>query len=277
MQKIDPDFLFTMGASIHPLRQIADLFGADAVNAIVRAHDAVLGATVANNIYLPSLKQSRPVGERFCEMLRQIHSRTQEADWDQLLTEEEVAAILRMIVEFEGTYITEMRNAAIYYIAPHSAFDIEELIANGEKLFPKSLEAKVPEAMRDVKDGAKALAYHLWTSSGYHFHRANEAVLRAYFDHVAVGIKRDPKATMGNLVKTLKDKKLGHTPILSALESVIVFHRNPLAHPGDFIEDADEAVSLYAQIRSTVGYMLDELPGPPPPIVVQAFPVPINP
>ena len=134
MQKIDPEFLFTMGASIQPLRQIGELFGADAVNAIVKAHDAALAA-IASSIYMPSLKQSRPVGERFCETLRLIHSRTQESDWDQCLTEHEVSAILNMIVEFQGTYITEMRNAAIYYIAPHSALDIEELITNGEKLF----------------------------------------------------------------------------------------------------------------------------------------------
>jgi hypothetical protein len=276
VQKIDPEFLFKLGSSITPLRQIENLYGAEIVNAIVKAHDAVLAAAVGNTIYQPSLKQSPSVGERLCEVLRLVHSRTQEEDWEQVLTDQEIGAILAVLVEFEGTYITELRNAAIYYIAPHSAFDIEELIANGEKLFPRSLNDKVPAAMRDVKDGAKALAYHLWTASGYHFHRANETVLRAYFDHVAVGIQRDPKWTMGKLVKKMIENKAGKRTILAALENIIEFHRNPLAHPGDFIEDADEAVSLYAQIRSAMGYMLDELPSPPPPVVVQAFPTQIN-
>lgn len=277
VQKIDPGFLFTLGAAIRPLWRVTDLWGLEAASTVKTARDAVTLAT-HRSIYLPSLRQTRPLGDRLLDTLNLVLARIEMPEWDGSLADEEREAILSALLEFEGAYITEMRNAAIYYIAPHSAFDIEELIENGHKLFPKSLNDKVPEAFRDAKEGAKALAYHLWTASGYHFHRANEAVLRAYFDLVAVGVQRDPKWAMGKLIEKMKEHKVGKKPILAALGNIIEFHRNPLIHPQDFIENADEAVSLYTAIRSAVGYMLDELPdlAPPPLVRMETSPPPIQ-
>jgi hypothetical protein len=260
VQRIDPGFLFELGAAIRPLWKLTDSFGVETTTILTNAQSAVYLAT-QSSIYNPSLKQARAHGEMLLNNIAAVSARANTEGWDGSASDEEVSAILNALLQFEGSYLTEMRNAAIYYIAPHSGLDIERLTDHGEEIFPKSLNDKVPEAMRDVKEGAKALAYHLWTASGYHFHRANEAVLRRYFDHVAGGaIQRDPKWAMGKLIEKLKEKKLGKRPIIAALANIIEFHRNPLIHPQDFINDSDEAISLYTAIRSAMGYMLDELP-----------------
>jgi hypothetical protein len=278
VKKIDPGYLLGMGASLYPLWKLADVQWFDVASVLTTARDATRSAIYEGNLYVPSLRQARALGREFVRVLEQVLQRVETPEWDMVISEPEVQAVHDALLAFQSAYITELRNAAIYYVEPHSGFDIEQLIDNGICLFPKSLISKVPDAERDVRDGAKALAYRLWTASGYHFHRANEAVLRAYFDHVAAGVvQRQPKATMGKLVEKMKEKNLGKRAIWSALFNIIEFHRNPLIHPEDHIDDEDEAVSLYTAIRSAMGYMLNELPGAAPPPTIAPPPLILSP
>ena len=277
MRKIDPGYLYETGASIRPLVRVGEAWGVETAAILTNARDAIYLAIYPENLYAAALKQARALGDNLLAILNRVIARIddQSNPWDGTLTDQEIRAIIGAYVVFEGAYTTELRNAAIYYIAPHSAFDIEELIQSGWKLFPQSLDHKVPEAMRDVNEGAKALAYQIWTASGYHFHRANEAVLRRYFDHVAGPRKRQPTWTMGTLCKKMRKWGVGKIPIIAAQENIIEFHRNPLAHPEHFIADAEEAVSLYTSIRAAIGYILPELPEPPP--VIQTVIAPPGP
>lgn len=89
--------------------------------------------------------------------------------------------------------------------------------------------------------GARSLAFELWTAMGFHFHRADEAELRRYYDSL-IGSRERPKVlTMGIMLASLNKHDL--------LANIITFHRNPIAHPDQHIESSDEALSLYAAIR----------------------------
>ena len=61
----------------------------------------------------------------------------------------------------------------------------------------------------------------------------------------------------------LKRNNIGDEQVNVALENIKEFHRNPNSHPGDFVEDAEQAFSLVASIRAAMGYMLDRLPYQP--------------
>ena len=45
-----------------------------------------------------------------------------------------------------------------------------------------------------------------------------------------------------------------------ALENIKEFHRNPIAHPGEQINSAEECLELVAALRAAMGYMLEALP-----------------
>jgi hypothetical protein len=132
------------------------------------------------------------------------------------------------------------------------------LVEDGAQLFPRSINLKAPEAYNDISEGAKALAFELWTAAAFHFHRANEAVLRRYFDIYLE--KRPYPCTMGTMLRDLKQKEVGHAQVLSALDCLTVFHRNPNSHPGHFVDDSSQAFHLVSAINAAMGYMLDELP-----------------
>lgn len=267
MQRIDPAWLYNVGAAIRPLSKVStetDWFE-DAAS-FVNAREQVAVAINANNLYSASLRQSVPRGVDLWHVINNMISRMGNDDWIGFFNAGEVKVLQDALTAFESAYLTELQNSSTYYVSPKGGFDLEYLIHGGEELFPESMAAKVPAAVPDVKEGARSLAFELWTGSGFHFHRANETVLRDYMDHEAPG-KRGPKSPMGWIVREMKKLGVGHPPILAALDNLIEFHRNPLAHPQHTIETKDEALSLYAAIRAAMGYMLDKLPDPPPSVL----------
>ena len=65
---------------------------------------------------------------------------------------------------------------------------------------------------------------------------------------------------MGTMLKYLSDRSLGDEQVVVALKNITKFHRNPNSHPGQFVDDAEQAFSLVAVVRAAMGYMLDLLP-----------------
>jgi hypothetical protein len=271
MQKIDPGFLYHAGAAMRPLARITvDSEWLDIYAILATAKDTV-SAIIDHSIYARSLKQARWRGQALVEHIQNIAGRMVSApNWQgQKFTYDEVGDLQSHYWNFESALLVELQNAAIYYVLPKGGFDMEYLIGAGEELFPQSLGAKAPYALADVREGARSLAFQLWTGAGFHFHRANESVLRRYMDQVAPG-KRTARMTMGQMVHKMTKLNVGDKVVLSALENLIQLHRNPLAHPEHSIETQDEAISLYAAIRAAMGYMLDQIP--PAPIITPVAP-----
>lgn len=64
---------------------------------------------------------------------------------------------------------------------------------------------------------------------------------------------------MADYLNILRTKKLGDPKVLSVLQSIKDLHRNPIMHPEERIASVDEAISLLAAIRASIGYMLDRI------------------
>ena len=176
----------------------------------------------------------------------------------------DIINVNRAFSAFEPVMLAELQQVSTFVVFQKGGFDNRFLVDDGKQLFPESLSLKVPEAINDVNIGARCMAFELWTAMAFHFHRANEAVLRLYFDKVAGSTALSAKKkTMGAMISHLEQKQIGDLNILASLRNITVFHRNPIAYPDHSIENVDEALSLYAAVRAAMGYMLNELPERP--------------
>jgi hypothetical protein len=189
-------------------------------------------------------------------------------DLEQVFEGYQAFALKDSLREFETIMAAEMAVADSYLVAKKRGFDTFVLIEGGEQLFPPSLQEKVPEAVADVKAGARCLAFELFTASGYHFHRANEAVVRKYYDAIAGGKERPKSQNMGDYLNAMKTQKLGDEKVLAALWALKDLHRNPLAHPEHSIANADDAIALLGSINAAVVYMLAAIPALPKPAIL---------
>ena len=106
-------------------------------------------------------------------------------------------------------------------------YDVEELVSQGEGLFPDDLPNKVPEAVSDIQQATKCLAFELPTACGFH-RRLLKSVIRRYFDAVTGGAERPANRNIGDYLSKMKELGKGDAKVMAALKDLKDLHRNPL-------------------------------------------------
>lgn len=267
MQKIDAGYLYELGALIRPLRSLS--YSASASTEIWQWHSTLVAAHEAiqqfifGSIYRQSLRTTphyaAALSNCIATLLEEIR-KPEYNDGTKKINFTDAYPMMQAFDKFEPVMIAELQAASIFYVAPRGGFDTERLIDEGVMLFPESILAKVPECKGDLRQAAKCIAFDLPTAAGFHLHRANEAVLRHYFDYEAGHEERPKVLSMGTLLGELKKIEKGDKRIIAALDNIKEFHRNPLMHPDHTLADVNEAIDLYCAIRSAMSYMLEVLP-----------------
>jgi len=271
MLRIDGAYLYELGAK---LRAILTLTEADTkklrINHVVSPAHETLKGFLETSVFTPHIRTVRGYAAKLVSTLHELEIDFNDLDsFDEPVSGWRISHLKEEFRAFEATLLAELQNSPLYLVFSKGGFDVVCLTDAGLTLFPSDLQQKVPGAVADATAAAKCLAFELFTAAGFHLHRANEAVLRCYFDEVA-GVSNRPKSrNIGDYLKKMRDLKVGDPKVLDVLQSIKDLHRNPLMHPEDEIADADEAISLYAAIRAAIGYMLTRiptaaLPGPKP-------------
>lgn len=155
--------------------------------------------------------------------------------------------------------LAELDSLNAYFVTQKGSHDTLTLLAAGEALFPANLGQKVPEAVFDVREAGKCLAFELPTACGFHVFRATESVLRAYYDHTTGGKARPKVRSLGVYIQALVKAGHGNPKVLAILKQMTDLYRNPLVHP-EAVLVTEEALAIVGIARSAVSAMLAELP-----------------
>ncbi len=175
----------------------------------------------------------------------------------------ELNPIQSAYAKFETILISELQSISCFIINRKGGFDTTTMIQSGQEFFSSDVGIKVHDALPDLVQAMRCIAFELPTAAGFHLHRANESVLRVYWDHVTGGANRPEQGNMGVYLVELNKLNKGKKSVREHLKSIKDFHRNPSMHPEQSLESVDEAIDLMAAIRCSIGYMLKEIPHPP--------------
>ena len=274
MRPIDPAFLYETGARIRPIKTLVPEMNSFTAYSIIwdakdAINDLILNSVYSAAIRLPVKNSAMLLVASIDELMKKI---LESDDLNSSVGPQDINIIKNNSLRFETLLLAEVQSLSIYLVGSKGGFDVACLISEGNRLFPDNLIPRAPWAYLDVVAGARCMAFELWTAMAFHFHRANEAVLREYFDMVAGKDKRPKIRTMGTMLSELDKLHVGDPNIRAALRNLVNLHRNPIIHPPSddgltddaglpsVIETENEAISLYAAIRAAMGYMLDDLP-----------------
>ena len=261
MQRVDASYLYDLGDAIRCLRafRLRDVEPYEIWQPLINCRQK-LNDFLQASVYSGSIRGAlRVPADAFIREIDALSFRIANEKLE-IVHSLDQAPMQRAYERFEPAFSAELSSQILYLVVPKGVYDVIALVEQGSQLFPQSVHFKAPEASRDIEEGAKALAFELWSSAAFHFHRANEAVLRRYYDHVMEDGKRPRNCTMGTMLAELEKHGKGDPHVRIALKSVKDLHRNPNSHPGDFIDDSEQAFSLVAAIRAVMGYMLDQMP-----------------
>jgi hypothetical protein len=265
MQRLDGNYLYLIGSQIHPLSEFT---GWATAGKQVTTHsqalyplyvaETALDNLISRSVY--SLRTCYAAGQTLLSTIRRMKQEAEAAeDKDTPVSLIDVISLTSQLSAFENVLAAELGMMPIYIVSQKAGFDTATLIDLGAKCFPQEIISRVPEAIRDLEMATRCIAFELATASGFHLHRANEAVLHRYWDAVSNGANRPKSRNMGDYLKAMEDKKYGDQKVRSALKDLKDLHRNPLIHPEDNLS-ISEAIALMNGIYTVMVHMLKVIP-----------------
>ena len=265
MLRVDGNYLYTVGGQLHPLDTLkysSDEWGkATTVYqalSILFVAEAALEPLISRTVF--QLRMCIQSGNALLQAIRTLRDKlAQEVDKGRDLRFDEAYTISVALKRFEAVLGAELALCPLYIVSPKAGYDINVLIEGGVQCFPTELAQKVPEAVPSIQEGTKCIAFELFTASGFHFHRANEAVLHRYWDTATNGVPRPKTRNMGDYLAELKKLGKGDPKVVASLTDLKDLHRNPLVHE-ESIDNLNEAVALMHGVHNAIVYMLKDIP-----------------
>lgn len=261
---VDGYYLYNVGGSLHPLEKIThDTKWIDAWLPLYVAAGE-LEIFVNNSVYAVAVRSSRRKANELLTTLKEQAAEAEKPEnQEKLMGSLAAYRLSKAVGDFETVLAAEFGLTPLFLVTPKRGYDLYTLINAGQSLFPESLSTKAPEAIEDIRAGAKCLAFELPTAAAFHFHRANEAVLRKYWEAIRPGKPHPGNKTIGDYLSALGKSRKGSPKIKAALRDIKDLYRNPVLHPEYSLKDVDEAVALLNSIHTVVVLMLEKIPAPP--------------
>lgn len=259
MIRISLPYIFNLASELEPLADLqAETPYLDALSVIYTAKQAIEGL-YTSSVFSDTLRSSRPYADR---LFKPLNDAISAENIDRNMNWSEVYAITHAYTQFKIALLAELEIVTAYFVTQKGGYDTVSLLDHATQLFPGDLGPKAPEALFDVAEAAKCLAFERPTACGFHLFRATESILRRYYSEVTGG-KAEPKVrSIGVYLNALKQCGNGDPKIIAALKQMVDLHRNPLIHP-DAVLSPDEALSIHGIARSAIGAMLAQLPESP--------------
>jgi hypothetical protein len=266
VQRVDGFYLYQVGGQLHPLGELrAYAFPGGHPTSVGEARvalylaEAALEPLIYRSVF--RLRTSFQSGNILLEAIRVLKAKVDAApDPAQQIDWPDVLPITSALTTFEAVLGAELALMPLYVVIPKAGFDTTILIEAGARCFPDDVWTKAPDAIADLTQGTRCIAFELFTAAGFHLHRANEAVLRRYWDAVTSGVPRPTSRNMGDYLREMDQRNVGNEKVKAALKDLKDLHRNPLIHPEHSLETADEAIALMNGVHTVMVHMLKEIP-----------------
>lgn len=258
--RITLPYLFDLANRLGPLKQLTA--GKVRDKHELYSAEVALKGLLMQSVYSAELRNCVQSAQN---LLQNISSKidsigvNQDAEFSQV-----DAMLIRFAYEdFETIFMSEIGVWPAYFVTRKGPYDTLTLLDNGQVLFPDELGAKVPEAIFDAQEAAKALAFECCTAAGFHVYRCLESVLRRYWEAETQGQAHPKVRSIGVYVRAMERGSVGDAKVIAALDQINKLDRNPLIHP-EVVLDLDEIMNVVGITRTAISRMLRSLPNVPP-------------
>ena len=169
--------------------------------------------------------------------------------------------LVNKLQEFEAVLSAELQTLATYQVSQKGIYSTPDLIERAESLFPEEIKRKLPkDAVRDIRESGRCLAFDNATASGFHILRATETVIHAYYVEVC---KPTDKKTLDNwgqyVIELKKCPGADVQRIANIIDDLREQERNLIMHPEIFLSPND-AFKLFSVAQGAIITMADKLP-----------------
>ncbi len=247
MRRINTHALYVLGKHMEPIERINEdnsKYG-DVIWILLHARTQI--NTLLTNDTLP-IRTCRQAAEQLVVAIDQVVP----PEIKDAITKDKAALIdwwpIRQIKDaaskFETVLTEELAIVDTYSVTQKGAYSTADLITNAESLFSKDVQRKLPpNAIQDIREAGKCLAFETPTAAAFHVVRAIESVILAYYQKVMGTPPPTRMRNWGVYIKNMRDSGKADPKILDFLTHIKDNYRNPVAHP-EAVLTIDEVMVL---------------------------------
>jgi hypothetical protein len=218
--------------------------------------ESSLNALLNQSVFSDHFRSSRSLGEALLSAVKEVSAECVDEDADKKLY---FWRIKTLYATYKIAFLAEIDLLYSYFVTQKRGYDTMSLIHQADVLFPDELMSKGPEAVFDIREAGRSLAFERFTAAVFHIFRSVESVVRRYWAHVSGG-KAAPKVrTLGVYIAAMEKSGVGDPKVVAALRQLNTLHRNPLAHP-DVALTLDETTAILGASQSAISTMRAGLP-----------------
>lgn len=247
MRRINTHSLYILGKNLEPIERLDEdncKYG-DVLWTLYHAR-AQINSLLSNDT-LP-IRTCRQAAEQLVQAINQVvpadiqeavkRDKAESVDWWPIRQIKDAAS------KFETVLTEELAIVDTYSVTQKGAYSTTDLITNAESLFSKDVQRKLPpNAVQDIREAGKCLAFETPTAAAFHVVRAIESVILAYYKKT---LGTAPPARMRNwgvYINNMRTSGKADARILDFLTHIKDNYRNPVAHP-EAVLTADEVLVL---------------------------------
>jgi hypothetical protein len=160
-------------------------------------------------------------------------------------TDTDVALLITELREFEAEFARECKDINVFTVTDKGTHSPRKLLRTAELNLPTDVRARLDLKSRiDLNSAGRCLAFDTPTAAAFHVLRSVEPMIVKYMNLVTARVTKKPKSRdWGTYVRLLRDNG-GDPKVVSALQHIKDFYRNPIMHPEETLT-ADQALSLF--------------------------------
>lgn len=153
---------------------------------------------------------------------------------------------------FETIFAAELNSINTYFVSQKLAYETRILIESADHLFPENIRNEIPkEAIDDIKQAGRCIAFDIPTAAAFHIIRATENVILQYYNKLG-GKLMKPKMRNWDAYITVLKKCGADTKVTAFLNHIRGQYRNPVLHPETMLESQQAHVLLGACVSAIV-------------------------
>lgn len=254
MQRINVQYFYRLATALRPLAEVKEGAKIEDIDFDLYVAKQELSHFLHNDLMPP--ETSFQAGMNLHNALEIVLEK--DADTEDVLSLQEAYAITTRLATFETVFAAEFERRDVYCVTRKGIYSTAELIDRSENAFSPAIRAKIPDALPDINQAGRCIAFELPTAAAFHIFRAIEAVSKQY---VIVLCGDTPKATnqtsIGGHIKMLENTDADKRAI-DALEKIRTLHRNPVMHPEQSL-GMDEVLNLFGLAQSAIRSMVADM------------------
>jgi len=178
-------------------------------------------------------------------------------DWNKPPSPWRISNMKRMVRDLDTILIRECPTLPLFFIPQKGLHRTADLIKQADLVFPEEVRKLLPgNAVDEIRQAGKALAFDMFTSYAFHMMRAAEILIRNLVRDYYRNALKDSQRNLGQYVKLLADN--GADPeLVRFLDELVRVERNEGIHPEKLLSEVDAEVIVTAARGAIIAAVRD--------------------